>query len=177
MLRSGYSSEAILEDLKSRHLAETLNSEWEEQLRKDNASPALISALKSGNNAASHDEKVELKRFQEEQTAEAKRIVKETAEQELRAQQKQAIVVVPAQTGPDFKTPSEIEAEKRAAKIAEVAARKAYCEAHPVECETLEAIQSARGDAQRASGEARQARSELDSLKTSLWLQGVTPPP
>jgi hypothetical protein len=168
MLRSGYSSQAILEDLKTRHFAETLSPEAEDELKKTNASPALIEALKSGDNQASQKEKDERRQFVETQAVEAKRIAKLAVEQQ--PQHKQAIVVVPAQTEPDFKTPSEIAREEEAAKAVKIAARKAYCEAHPAECETMEAAEQARVDAQ-------QARIELRSLKENLTLQGVPPGP
>jgi tetratricopeptide (TPR) repeat protein len=56
MLRSGYKSETILRDLSARHFAGTLDPAAEQQLRDANASPALIDALKSGNNDAVSEE-------------------------------------------------------------------------------------------------------------------------
>lgn len=53
MLRSGYTSETILRDLSARHFADKVDPTAEKQLREANASPALLDALKSGNNAAS----------------------------------------------------------------------------------------------------------------------------
>jgi Xaa-Pro aminopeptidase len=144
MLRAGYSSQALLEDLKTRHFAETLSPELEEELKKANASPALIEALKRSENQASEREKVARQQFAEAQALEAKRISKETVARQPRPQQERKIVVVPAQTEPNFKTPSEIAREQEAANAAKIAARKAYCEAHPVECETLAAAQAAR---------------------------------
>lgn len=48
MLRSGYSSEAILQELSKRKFGETLDSTGEEQLVKAGASKSLISTLESG---------------------------------------------------------------------------------------------------------------------------------
>jgi hypothetical protein len=52
MLRSGYSSKAILADLATRHFAETLDAKNENELTELHASPELITALKSGEHAA-----------------------------------------------------------------------------------------------------------------------------
>src|SRR4029077_13077199 len=48
MLRSGYSSEVVLQELSKRKFAETLDSTSEEQLVKLGASKSLISTLESG---------------------------------------------------------------------------------------------------------------------------------
>lgn len=48
MLRSGYSSEAVLQELSKRKFADTLDSTSEEQLIKAGASKSLISTLESG---------------------------------------------------------------------------------------------------------------------------------
>jgi hypothetical protein len=56
MLRSGYSSEVILNDLATRHFAGQLDTKSESELAKANASPALLAALRTGNFAASKDE-------------------------------------------------------------------------------------------------------------------------
>src|SRR6478609_4621245 len=48
MLRSGYSSEAVLQELSKRKFADTLDSTAEEQLIKAGASKSLISTLESG---------------------------------------------------------------------------------------------------------------------------------
>src|SRR3954469_4827739 len=48
MLRSGYSSEAVQEELSARHFAGTCDAAAEKALRDAGASPALIGALKSG---------------------------------------------------------------------------------------------------------------------------------
>jgi len=56
MLRSGCSSETILNDVSVRHFAEKIDPVSEEQLRGLHASQALIDALKSGDNAASAEE-------------------------------------------------------------------------------------------------------------------------
>ena len=114
----------------------------------------------------------EAKRSQWSETSQQE-LAQQAAEQRkqavARAQQAQRnseIAVAPAQSdGITFKLPSEIEAEKRAARLAQIAARKKYCEEHPVECETLAAAQQARSDAQ-------QAKTDLESLKTQLWFEG-----
>ena len=56
MLKLGYSTETILRDLNARHFGGPLDPSCEAQLRQLNASPALLDALKSGNNAASEEE-------------------------------------------------------------------------------------------------------------------------
>ena len=48
MLRSGYSSEVVLQELSKRKFADTLDSTSEEQLAKLGASKSLISTLESG---------------------------------------------------------------------------------------------------------------------------------
>src|ERR1700726_2998715 len=48
MLRSGYSSEAVLRDLSTRHFADTLDPEMEKQLIHAGANEELIQALRSG---------------------------------------------------------------------------------------------------------------------------------
>lgn len=141
MLRSGFSSATVLQDLRTRHFAGKVDSEAETNLHTLGASPELISTLKNPNNAASESEKIELNKFIEGQALEAKRMAKEAAEQTTqqqriareRANQK---IVVPVQSASTFKLPSEIEADKKAAKATEITARKKYGEAHPVECET-----------------------------------------
>ena len=53
MLRSGYSSEAVQQELSVRHLAETWDPAAEKTLREAGAAPALIEAIKSGSYAIS----------------------------------------------------------------------------------------------------------------------------
>jgi hypothetical protein len=48
MLRSGYSSEAVIRELAKRKFADTFDSTLEKELAKAGASPALIDALRSG---------------------------------------------------------------------------------------------------------------------------------
>jgi nucleoredoxin len=48
MLRSGYSSQSVQEELSARHFAGTFDIATEKALREAGASPALIAALKSG---------------------------------------------------------------------------------------------------------------------------------
>ncbi len=128
-----------------------------------------VAPLQSGKVAASGP----LKRSTASQI-EGLRLLKEAAqriaEQERSRvqQQNHQIVVVPAQSEDwKFKLPSEIEADKKAAKAADIAAGKRYCEAHPVECEAQSAAQSAQL-------QADQTRRDLESLKTSLWSEGIT---
>ena len=61
MLRSGYSSDAVLQELSARKFADTLDSAGEVQLQRAGASQALISALRSGNFQASSSEIAALK--------------------------------------------------------------------------------------------------------------------
>lgn len=48
MLRSGYSSEAVQQEISVRHLADTCDATAEKTLRDAGAAPALIDAIKSG---------------------------------------------------------------------------------------------------------------------------------
>ena len=56
MLRSGYSSEAVLRELSTRHFASDLDSASEQQLVRAGANPSLITALRSGVYAAPSSE-------------------------------------------------------------------------------------------------------------------------
>ncbi len=178
MFRSGFSSQTIIQELLVRGCFHgTFNAGLEKEFTRLGASPGLIDALKSREYAAGDAEQLDWQRKQQAlRTArdiEGRRLAKEAADQiaeqeRSRAQQSHQIVVVPAQSEDwKFKLPSEIEAEKRAAKAAQIAARKKYCEEHPIECEAIEA-------AQRAQLNAEQTQSELESLKTRLRLDGVS---
>jgi len=70
MLRSGFSVDAILQDLKRRHFADKLDGTAEMMLLKAGASPALMFALKSGNYSLSPEDASKAKQALE---AEAKR--------------------------------------------------------------------------------------------------------
>src|SRR5947208_6106051 len=48
MLRSGYSSSSVQQELAARHFADTLDQVKETMLTQAGATPALIGALKSG---------------------------------------------------------------------------------------------------------------------------------
>src|SRR5438132_1247481 len=48
MLRAGYSSGAVLQELSARHFADTLDSAKETMLTQAGAAPELVSAMKSG---------------------------------------------------------------------------------------------------------------------------------
>ena len=56
MLRSGYSSEAVQQEISVRRLAETCDAAAEKALRDAGAAPALIDAIKSGSYAISSAE-------------------------------------------------------------------------------------------------------------------------
>ena len=177
MLRSGFSSETIIrEDLVGGRFYGTFNAEQEKELKAFGASPALIDALKSGKYAATQEETADFLQRQHAAKQEAANHVREQSKQREIAQQaaqrqpRTETQQAPAQTSFEwqFKLPSEIEADKKAAKAAEIAARKAYCETHPAECETQEAAQQARM-------KAEETQRELDSLKTTLWMEGLRP--
>jgi nucleoredoxin len=70
MLRAGYSSNAVLEELPSRRFADVLDSGKEAMLTHAGATPALIVALKSGSYAVSPQEATAAK---EKLVADAKR--------------------------------------------------------------------------------------------------------
>src|SRR5437660_11871799 len=48
MLRSGYSSEAVMRELSGRHFADSFDSTVEKQLVQSRADQSLIDALRSG---------------------------------------------------------------------------------------------------------------------------------
>jgi hypothetical protein len=56
MLRSGYSSDAVMRELSTRHFADAFDSTVEEQLKRAGANESLLSALRSGSYAASPSE-------------------------------------------------------------------------------------------------------------------------
>ena len=56
MLRSGYTSNAVLQDLAIRHFADSIDSSTESMLVQAGASPELIEALKSGAYSVSSEE-------------------------------------------------------------------------------------------------------------------------
>jgi nucleoredoxin len=70
MLRSGFSNDAIIQDLAKRHFAEKLDGPAEMTLLKAGASPALLFAIKSGSYSLSPEEAAKAK---QEVEAEAKR--------------------------------------------------------------------------------------------------------
>src|SRR5438270_6842824 len=70
MLRTGYSSSSVLQELGKRKFADTLDATKETQLIKAGASPDLLMALKSGSYTMSAQELTEL---QQQKETEAKR--------------------------------------------------------------------------------------------------------
>lgn len=56
MLRSGYSSDAVLRELATRHFADAFDATVEEQLKRAGANESLLSALRSGSYAATESE-------------------------------------------------------------------------------------------------------------------------
>jgi hypothetical protein len=94
MLRSGCSSEMILRDLSARHFAGTLDLAAEKELRQANASPALLDALKSDNNAASEEELAQARKkiadakvAAQQEAAAQEAVAREYAAQEAAAQE------------------------------------------------------------------------------------------
>jgi thiol-disulfide isomerase/thioredoxin len=75
MLRSGYSSEAVIGELTSRRFADTLDAAAEKNLMQSGATPALVQALKSGKYSVSPEEasraQVELAAQTQRRTAQA----------------------------------------------------------------------------------------------------------
>jgi nucleoredoxin len=70
MLRAGYSSGAVLQELSARHFADTLDAAKETMLTQAGASQTLISALKGGTYAVPPEQAAEVK---EQIAAQAKR--------------------------------------------------------------------------------------------------------
>lgn len=70
MLRSGYTSETIVEDLTKRHFADTLDEKMESQLIRSGATLELVADLKSGKYSISAEEAA---RAKEELALQAKR--------------------------------------------------------------------------------------------------------
>jgi hypothetical protein len=135
MLRSGYSSKAILADLATRHFTDTLDANHELYLLDLHASPELIAALKNGQYAASLQEKLARVTVPIQQADEAKRMTQQAADRQAEERQQLAqrksqsqIVIAPisGQTS-EFLTPSESAAKRRVEKAAEqqVAAEEA----------------------------------------------------
>lgn len=162
-LRSDISSEGVMRFVAYAHVYGTFDSEREKEFIQLHASPALIEALKSGKYAQSETEYLTRLEAAKQQAnvlendpaieIEGKRILQQAdAITRERAQRNSEIVVVPAQTGPDLLTPSEVARAEQAARAAKIAARKKYCEAHPVECEILQAAKDARDAAQSSAG-------------------------
>jgi len=56
MLRSGYSSDAVLRELATRHFADAFDSTVEEQLKRAGANETLLNALRTGSYAATASE-------------------------------------------------------------------------------------------------------------------------
>lgn len=56
MLRSGYSSDAVLRELATRHFADVFDATAEEQLKRAGANDALLNALRTGSYAATDSE-------------------------------------------------------------------------------------------------------------------------
>ena len=75
MLRSGYSSEAVRQEISVRHLAGTCDAAAEKTLREAGAAPALIEAIKSGSYAIST---AEAHLAQDELAAQAARRARDT---------------------------------------------------------------------------------------------------
>jgi nucleoredoxin len=75
MLRSGFSSETVQQELVVRHLAESCDATAEKALREAGAAPALIDAIKSGSYAISP---ADAQRAREELAAQAARRARET---------------------------------------------------------------------------------------------------
>lgn len=70
MLRTGYSSEAVQQELAARRLAESCDASAEKTLRDAGAAPSLIDAIKSGSYASSP---IDAKAAQDELAAQAAR--------------------------------------------------------------------------------------------------------
>ena len=56
MLRSGYSSDAVLRELATRHFADVFDATVEEQLKRAGASDSLLNAMRTGSYAAAASE-------------------------------------------------------------------------------------------------------------------------
>ena len=56
MLRSGYSSDAVIRELATRHFADAFDSTVEEQLKRAGANESLLNALRTGSYAATASE-------------------------------------------------------------------------------------------------------------------------
>jgi hypothetical protein len=56
MLRSGYSSDAVLRDLATRHFADVFDATVEKQLKRAGASDSLLNAMRTGSYAATASE-------------------------------------------------------------------------------------------------------------------------
>lgn len=84
MLRAGYSSKTILEDISIQHFHGTFDAEAERDLIQLRASPDLIEALKSGKYTASESENRAKQESIEQQVIEAKRMARQAADRQAR---------------------------------------------------------------------------------------------
>lgn len=78
MLRSGFSSETVQQELTARRLSEPFNAGAEKSLREAGAAPALIDAIKGGSYAISP---ADAQKAQEELAAQAARRAREVEQQ------------------------------------------------------------------------------------------------
>jgi thiol-disulfide isomerase/thioredoxin len=69
MLRAGYTSDEVLQEVATRHVVDSLDATTEKTLREAGADQRLIDALKSGKYALAPTDSAEAKRLQEEAAA------------------------------------------------------------------------------------------------------------
>src|ERR1700745_3212228 len=78
MLRAGYSSEAVAQDLAKRHFAGTVDASTETDLLKAGATPALVNAIKSGRFLVSPEEATRAKAELEAEALRRKALAEES---------------------------------------------------------------------------------------------------
>lgn len=150
MLRSGFTSETILRDLSDRHFADKVDPTAEKELTEANASPALIDALKSGDNAASKEEVAQARQRITEGKAAAQKFVQQ---QKIEALAEQKAIREKEQAA------AQAEAERRAAQA------RSEAEDTKREAERAKRAAAEKRDSKRQVEEAEDAKREAEEDK------------
>jgi colicin import membrane protein len=151
MLRSGFTSETILRDLSDRQFADKVDPTAEKELTEANASPALIDALKSGDNAASKEEVAQARQRITEGKAAAQKFVQQ---QKIEALAEQKAIREKEQAA------AQAEAERRAAQARSEAERAKRAAAE--KRDSKRQVEEAEDAKREAEEDKRQPESDAD---------------
>lgn len=105
MLRSGYSSEAVMHELSARHFAGRFDSELEKQLVQAGANQSLIDALRNGAYRMSDSE---IAAIEAKLAAQAEKAALEQSTEASRAEETENAVPVRAKAPPAAAEPSDL---------------------------------------------------------------------